>query len=82
MNKVNVLFFATLRNMVGARRLEMELPADMKVSELKDRLIGQYPAMARLRGSMMTAINREYAADEQMIPANAEIALFPPVSGG
>jgi molybdopterin converting factor small subunit len=31
---------------------------------------------------MMAAINREYAADEQVIPEGAEIAFFPPVSGG
>jgi molybdopterin converting factor small subunit len=31
---------------------------------------------------MMAAINREFAADEQIIPLDAEIAMFPPVSGG
>jgi molybdopterin synthase catalytic subunit len=32
--------------------------------------------------STLIAINREFAFDEQTIPENAEIAIFPPVSGG
>ncbi len=31
---------------------------------------------------MMAAVNHEYAAEEQVIPPGAEIAFFPPVSGG
>jgi molybdopterin converting factor small subunit len=45
-------------------------------------LIKAHPRLEKVRTSMMTAINREYARDEQVIPENAEIAYFPPVSGG
>jgi len=82
MNQVNILFFATLRDKVGARKLEMELPGEATVGELKDRLVHEYPNLAPLRESIMAAINREYAGDEQVIPSKAEIAFFPPVSGG
>jgi len=30
----------------------------------------------------LVAVNKEYAPDEAAIPRNAEVALFPPVSGG
>jgi len=30
----------------------------------------------------LVAINKEYAFDQEEIPQGAEIALFPPVSGG
>ena len=30
----------------------------------------------------LITINREYAFDEAVVPTDAEIALFPPVSGG
>ncbi len=82
MNKVNVLFFATLRDKIGARKLEMELPLETTVGELKGILIHDHPALSSMRDSIMAAINREYAGDEQVIPPQAEIALFPPVSGG
>jgi len=32
--------------------------------------------------TVVVSINREFAFDEAVIPANGEIALFPPVSGG
>lgn len=31
---------------------------------------------------MLISVNQEYAFDDVVIPDGAEIALFPPVSGG
>jgi molybdopterin converting factor small subunit len=45
-------------------------------------LVKKYPKMASAKKSIMAAVNREYAASEQIIPLEAEIAFFPPVSGG
>jgi molybdopterin converting factor small subunit len=33
-------------------------------------------------GHTLISINQEYVFDEVVIPPGAEIALFPPVSGG
>ncbi len=82
MNQVNILFFATLKGIIGARTLQMELPEGATVGLLKDTLISEHPNLAPMRGSIMAAVNQEYAADDQVIPAQAEIAFFPPVSGG
>ncbi len=82
MNRVKVLLFATLRDYVGARSLELEIPAGTTIHELTETLVKTYPSLEKVRDSMMAAINRSYAADEQVIPENAEIAFFPPVSGG
>lgn len=82
MNRITVLLFATLRDYVGAKALELELPPQATVAELKELLIKTYPKLSPAQNSMMVAVNREYAADEQIIPSDAEIAFFPPVSGG
>jgi molybdopterin converting factor subunit 1 len=82
MNKVNILFFANLRDKVGTRKLEMELPPDATVGQLKEILVRDHPGLSPMRTSIMAAINREYAGNDQVIPTSAEIALFPPVSGG
>ena len=82
MNQIKVLFFATLRDYVGARTLDLELPACATVAGLKTLLEEKFPSLAPARASIMTAVNQEYAADEQVIPPGAEIAFFPPVSGG
>ncbi len=80
--KVKILLFATLRDYVGAKAIEMEIPQGTTVTGLKDVLAKMYPRMAPAKNSIMAAINHEYAADDQIIASNAEIALFPPVSGG
>ena len=80
--RIKILFFATLRDYVGAKIVELEVPAEITVAGLKESLVKRYPKMAPAQNSVMAAINREYAADEQVIPLDAEIAFFPPVSGG
>ena len=82
MHKVKVFLFATLRDYVGSKSVEIEIPHGSTVSGLTELLIVTYPQLKKVKDSMMTAINREYAADDQIIPENAEIAYFPPVSGG
>jgi molybdopterin synthase sulfur carrier subunit len=80
--KIKVLFFATLRDYVGAKTLDLEIPVETTVAGLKELLVEKYPAMIPAQKSIMAAINREFAADEQVIPMDSDVALFPPVSGG
>ncbi len=82
MLKVKVMFFATLRDYVGSKAIEMEISSGTTIQALTDLLVVKYPRLEKVKDSMMAAINREYAADDQIIPEDAEIALFPPVSGG
>jgi sulfur-carrier protein len=79
---VKILFFATLRDYVGAKTVELEIPANTTVANLIGLLVKRYPKMIPAQNSIMAAINREFASDEQVIPSDGEVALFPPVSGG
>ena len=81
--KITVLFFATLRSLTGLKSLELELPPESRVGELKMLIAERFPQVApALVDTVLVSINREYADDEQVIPNCAEVALFPPVSGG
>jgi molybdopterin synthase catalytic subunit len=82
MNKIKLLFFATLRDRAGAKSMELEISDDLTIQGLKDKLGRDYPNLAQSMSSVIVTINREYAFDEAIVPQNAEIALFPPVSGG
>lgn len=82
MNQVTTLFFATLRDRVGVKSVEMQIPAQTKVSDFKTILLERFPSLAGLVNHTLISINHEYAFNETVIPNNAEIALFPPVSGG
>lgn len=82
MNSVTLMFFATFRERAGTRQAAAALPEGMTVGEFKRWLGEQYPALAEGSTTVLVAINKEYAFDEEVIPDGAEIALFPPVSGG
>lgn len=82
MNRVKLLFFATLRDRAGAKSLELDIPADLTVQGLKDKISNEYPNLKESMSSVLITINREYAFDDAVIPQNAELAMFPPVSGG
>ncbi len=82
MNTVTALFFATLRDRAGVKSVELQIPLQTNVAEFKTLLVEKIPALEGLMNHTLISINHEYVFDDAMIPFNAEIALFPPVSGG
>lgn len=82
MNHVKLLFFATLRDRAGMRSMELDIPADLTIEGLKHKISSEFPNLKESMSSVLITINREYAFDEAVIPPNAEVAMFPPVSGG
>jgi molybdopterin converting factor subunit 1 len=82
MDHIKILLFANLRDYAGTKLIELEIPSGTTLHELTNLLVEKYPRLDKVRDSMITAVNREYTADEQVIPDGAEIAYFPPVSGG
>lgn len=82
MNNIKVLFFATLRDRAGVKSVDLEVPSDTTVQALKDLMVDAFPGLRETMDSVVISINREFAFDESIVPANAEVAMFPPVSGG
>jgi molybdopterin converting factor subunit 1 len=82
MNRVKLLFFATLRDRAGTKSMELDIPIDLTVQGLKDKISNEFPNLKDSMSSVLITINREYAFDDAVIPQNAELAMFPPVSGG
>ncbi len=82
MNRVKLLFFATIRDRAGVKTLDLDIPMDLTIQGLKDKLAAEYPNLKESMKSVLITINREYAFDEAVVPQNAEIGVFPPVSGG
>ena len=81
--EITVLFFATLRSLTGIKSIGVNLPPKSRVSDLKLILAERFPSIEpALSATVLVSINREYANDDQTIPDGAEVAFFPPVSGG
>jgi molybdopterin converting factor subunit 1 len=79
---MRVLLFARAKDIVGADRLEIALPAGATVAALRRALAQAHPALASLLEKSALAVNGEFAQEETQVPADAEVALLPPVSGG
>ena len=79
---VQVRLFAAARDVAGCDRVEVLLPDPATVADLRAAICQQYPKLdASIRHSLL-AINNQYADDATIIPANADVAWIPPVSGG
>lgn len=79
---VRVLFFATLKDRAGIKEITLGLPQETRVLDLKAHLSDRFPALASSLESVLVSINHEFAFNEDLVPDGAEVALFPPVSGG
>jgi len=83
-NKVQVrlLFFASIKDIVGARQIDVEVPSGSTVGHLLGMLEEKYPRIAGYRSILLTSVNEEYAKPDTTIADGDEVAIFPPVSGG
>ena len=80
--KLTILLFATLKEAAPNGQLEIELPAGADVAALWDAAIARAPQLKKWRRHARVAVNQSYASDADIVPADAEIAFIPPVSGG
>lgn len=82
MEYITVLFFATLRDLVGTKSIQMQIPSGTTVARLRVMLGEKFLSLTELVDRSLVSINQEYGFNENEIPGRAEVALFPPVSGG
>ena len=82
MMTISILFFANLREITGTKEFPLDIPVDTTVAGLKILVVEFYPSLAPHMESVLVSVNKEYGFDEDVIPDGAEVAFFPPVSGG
>jgi len=82
MTNITVLFFAHLKEITGKPRITMTLPDDGTISSLKEDLVKTYPDLRIAMRTALLAVNQQFGFDDDPIPDGAEVAVFPPVSGG
>jgi molybdopterin synthase sulfur carrier subunit len=82
--QVQVRYFASLREALGTGET-IEVPAGSTLGALRDLLIARggrhAQALARAR-ALRCALNQTMAGEDAVVPAGAEVAFFPPVTGG
>ncbi len=79
---VRVLFFGPLVDLTECATLEMTLPDSATVQTMLDALFLKWPALRSWDANLLVAVNLAYAAREEVMPPDAEVAIMPPVQGG
>lgn len=80
--KVKVCYFAVLRDLVGAREEEIEIPDGARVTDLLHQLAETHQSLQGVVDRVAVARNHQYAEHTDVLRDGDEIALLPPVSGG
>jgi len=84
MMRIRLRYFASLREALGPGET-VELPPGATVASVRDSLIARGGAHAQLlaRGrALRCALDRQMADEAQALHDDAELAFFPPVTGG
>lgn len=83
---MKILYFAWMRQRVGASTENIDLPADVTtVDALIDWLVTRgenYGEAFVKREVIRAAVNQEYVRFDHPVKDSDEIAFFPPVTGG
>ncbi|ASA20130.1 molybdenum cofactor biosynthesis protein MoaE [Paenibacillus donghaensis] len=82
--QLTIRLFAGLAEVMGASALPFHADdrAPLTAGRLKELLSAAYPAAASQIKVSLVAVDHEYAPEDTVITAAAEVALIPPVSGG
>ncbi|MGQ0636863.1 MAG: MoaD/ThiS family protein [Planctomycetaceae bacterium] len=79
---ITVKLFARASDLAGTDCVSLDLPAAARVGDLKAKLVARFPQLSLVLPNLLVAVDNDYASDAEVLPANAEVACFPPVSGG
>lgn len=83
---ISIRFFASLKEQMGTDRLQLDSNFEpCTVGGLRAYLCAHNPefaAAAQHLGRLRAAVNLDMAEESTPIPPKAEVAFFPPVTGG
>jgi len=80
--RVRVRLFARQREIVGARSLDIELPAGATAVDAWAAISSAHPGLAASRPYVRFAVDGAYADASTPLSDGSEVACIPPVSGG
>ena len=81
---ITVKYFASIREAIGQGSERMDTPA-RTVAELRDALVqrgGAYADVLARHRPVRAAVNQTLGDEQVLLQEGAEVAFFPPVTGG
>ncbi|HAW17210.1 MAG: molybdopterin converting factor subunit 1 [Oceanospirillaceae bacterium] len=81
---IKVLFFGQLKDQLGVAGIEISIEHEVNVSQLVENIIQAHPqwASALHKETVLVAVDQVMAKADTLVSRAAEVAFFPPVTGG
>jgi len=79
--EIKIVAFGIAKDIIQGSTGSLVIENNSNISDLKKRLIEQYPEFSDLR-SIRFAVNEEYQDDQFLLNPEDEVVIIPPVSGG
>ena len=81
---ITILFFGRLKEQLDCGQLQISQATSLTVKELKQSLIERHPDWQEylLDEQVLVAVNQTMATLNTQVDSQAEVAFFPPVTGG
>jgi len=80
--RARVLFFGTLKEIVGRSAEDAEFPEGADLRAVFECYAARFPKLRQMAASIVVARNQEFAALTTTVADGDEVAFLPPVSGG
>ena len=80
--KIKVTLYYHLKEKAGTGKLELELPDQATIKDLKTLLETKFPTLRTHLDNIMILMDKKIVLDEDKLKENAEVAFLTPVGGG
>ena len=80
--KVRAQFYAQLRDLVGSREIDVDLPEGATVRDLLEQVYAQQPKLRVYDKSILIGAGVEFVDRNYRLKPGEEISVMPPVQGG
>lgn len=79
---INVLFFASAKEITGLSKCKVELEVGQTTSDFVSKLSVMFPGLNIERDQISIAVNQVYCKETKELHDGDTVALLPPISGG
>lgn len=81
---INIVFFAALREQLDCDKLTINDANINTVADIKALLAAKNEQWQKIfnNTSLLSAVNHDMVADNNLVKSGDEVAFFPPVTGG
>ncbi|HEX5519289.1 MAG TPA: molybdopterin converting factor subunit 1 [Candidatus Nitrosocosmicus sp.] len=80
--RINLLYFAFVKDKTGVEFDLLDLPSDTSVKSLMKIILEKYPSLGNIIDMIQISVNYKIVDVDTILKDGDEIAFLPPISGG